>query len=76
MESSIARPTDDRVLSLESLNYHPVRGKTASANAPEMTISSWPDPEYPSAKPFRTKSADSMRGLGNFEVVSGTLLSM
>jgi hypothetical protein len=58
-------------LSLELLNYHSVREKTASANALEMTISSWVDPEYPPAKPFRTQSADSMGAFGKFEVVFG-----
>ena len=46
-------------------------GKTAFVNALEMTISSWVDPEYPSAKPFRTQSAESMGALGKFEVVLG-----
>jgi hypothetical protein len=36
-----------------------------------MTISSWVDPEYPSAKPFRAQSAESMGALGKFEVVLG-----
>jgi len=36
----------------ELLNYRPVRGKTASANALEMTISSWVDPDYPRYQVF------------------------
>jgi hypothetical protein len=48
----------------------------ASAYALEMTISSWVDPEYPSAGPFRTQSAGSMRPLSNFEALLGALLSM
>jgi len=34
-------------LSLELLNYHSVREKTASANALEMTISSWAERRVP-----------------------------
>ncbi len=63
-------------LSPELLNYHPLRGKPASANALERMISSWVGPEYPSTEPFRTQSAESMGALGKFEVVLGTLLSM
>jgi hypothetical protein len=63
-------------LFLELLNYHPVRGKTASANALEMTISSWFGPEYSLCRAFRTQSAESMGALGKFEVVLATLLSM
>ena len=60
----------------ELLAYRPLCGKTASANALEMTISSWVDPEYPLCQAFRTQSAESMGALGKFEVVLGTLLSM
>lgn len=50
--------------------------KAASANALEMTISSWVSPDYPSAKPFRTQLADSRRASGKVEAVLDTLLSM
>ena len=61
------------ILFLEFLNYHPVRGKTASANALEMTISSWVDPEYPLCRAF----IGGQHGiLGKVEAVVGTLLRM
>jgi hypothetical protein len=47
----------------ELLNYHAVRGKTASPNASEMTISSWVGPEYPLCRAF---SATIGEEHGNF----------